>query len=494
LRSLVPRRLSRGLLLLAAIAFTMALTPLLHAHQLACAHETSWLACAPGAEHLGPGDLMDKNDAAAQFDASAEPGLPGHAPPRSARTGEFVELGNYNPENSIADVWAHQRVAYLGSWAAGCRASGIEAIDLQDPRNPTPVSRFADVGSNPDLAGTWTEKVIVQRVRTSSFRGDLAAVSFQPCSISSDAFRGFGVYDVSDPADPQELALVETDSPYGVHELWLEARPGGAYVYTAAIYAEYATGGSEKDFMVFDVSDPTAPQKISEWGITEELGIGIFDGKGLNFVHSVIGDGRRAYLSYWDMGTVVLDLRNPANPVYEGNTGELYLPEEEGNAHSAWLAQGGNVLIQTEEDFSVAPEFDDDGNLVTEQAWGYPRFFDISDPSEPKHLANFELPTTRQNPPPGPNDYTVHDPKVRGNTVFFSWYAEGIVAVDIAGVRNGRQPSMIAQWKTPTPNPNPIGPGQRPGDDPSVWGVALEGNLVLASDRNSGLYVLELRR
>ncbi|MFA9429369.1 LVIVD repeat-containing protein [Egicoccus sp. AB-alg2] len=487
-------RVHRYLLLVAAVAFTLTVTPLLHAHELACAHDTSFFACNPAAAHLGPGDTMDKGDAAADFDPDAEPGEPGPMPAMAADAGEFVTLGNYDPQNSIADVWAHKRVAYLASWRAGCRSSGVEAVSLRDPANPTPLSRFADAESNPELAGTWTEKVIVQRVNTRHFRGDLAAVSFQPCSLSSDAFRGFGVYDVSDPTDPVELALVPTDSPYGVHELWLEARPNAAYVYTAAIYAEYATRGAEKDFMVFDVSEPGEPVRISEWGITEELGIDIFDGKGLNFVHSVIGDGRRAYLSYWDMGTVILDLRDPANPVYEGNTGDLYRPEDEGNAHSAWLAQGGNVLIQTEEDFSVAPQYDADGELVREQAWGYPRFYDISNPTEPVHLADFELPTTRQLPPPGPNDYTVHDPKVRGNTVFFSWYAEGIVAVDIAGIRNGGEPTFVAQWKTPTPNPNPIGPGERPGNDTSVWGVALDGDLVLASDRNSGLYVLRLQR
>jgi hypothetical protein len=83
---------------------------------------------------------------------------------------------------------------------------------------------------------------------------------------------------------------------------------------------------------------------------------------------------------------------------------------------------------------------------------------------------------------------------VRGNTVFFSWYRDGIVAVDIAGVRNGKEPRTIAQWVTPGPNPHPIDSRLRPQDGPSVWGVALDGDLVLASDRNSGLWVLRLER
>jgi hypothetical protein len=49
------------------------------------------------------------------------------------------------------------------------------------------------------------------------------------------------------------------------------------------------------------------------------------------------------------------------------------------------------------------------------------------------------------------------------------------------------------QWIVPGENPNVTNAGIIP-DGPSVWGVALEGNLVLASDMNSGLYVLHLQR
>jgi hypothetical protein len=485
-RTRIP--LPRAMLAALALALALAFIPTLQAHEIACAHDTSMLRCLPGGHELSPADTMEKGDAGRVYAAQdLEPGEPGPPPPMAARQGELVQIGHFDPGKSVADVWAHERVAYLGSWAGSCLASGVTAVDLRNPSEPTPLSAFADGESNPALAGSWTEKVIVQRVSTRSFRGDLAAVSFQPCD---GGFRGFGLYDVSDPANPTELALVPTLSPFGVHELWLEVRANRAYVFTAANFAEFATNGQETDFMVFDVSDPRNPERISEWGIGAEKGIGIFDG-GLNFVHSVIGDGRHAYLSYWDQGTVILDLRDPARPSYVGQTqfGDI----EEGNAHSAALAQGGNILIQTDEDFDVAPQYDDDGNLVTEQAWGYPRWFDISDRSNPVQIATFELPTTRQHPAPGPNDYTVHDPKVRGNTAFFSWYAEGVVAVDFAGVRNGRQPGMVAQWRTPTPNPSAPGVDHPWGDDPQVWGVALDGNLILASDMNSGLYVLQLR-
>jgi hypothetical protein len=479
---LVGLRTSRGMFIVALLAITFGLMPVLHAHDVACAHDTSGLCSVSEADHMDKGDSI--------YDPSQQPGLPGPAPARApdSREAHFELLGTYDPgTGSLGDVWAHKGVAYLGSWVIGCMGQGIRAISLADSRNPTLVSTFADRVSEPDVAGSWTEKVIVQRVNTPHFAGDLAAVSFQNCSINdTTSFRGFGIYDVTDPANPERLALVRTASR-GSHEIWLEPRPHGAYVYTAVQRAEERTSvggiGGEKDFQVWDVANPTEPVRVAQWGAWEELGLAPNTVRGIAQVHSVIGDGRRAYLAYWDHGTIILDMSDPSNPVYVGKTD--YEPLEEGNAHSNAVWNGGRLMVQNDEDFNPRP------SPTREQAWGYSRFYDISDPGNPRRLATFELPTTRQFPAPDAGDYTVHDPKVRGNTVFYSWYAEGIVAVDVAGIANGREPQLIAQWKPSLPNPDPSGGLPDTGQ---VWGVALERDLVLASDQNSGLYVLKLRR
>lgn len=481
----------RGMVVALVLALTAAFTPLLHAHEVACAHDTAG-AC-------GADNRVERGHEL--FDAGRAPGLPGPAPELAAdaRTARFEVLGTYDPgTGSLADVWAHRGTAYLSSWVIDCLSQGVRAVSLADPANPTLVSTFADAARERDVVNTWTEKTIVQRVRTRHFRGDLAAVSFQNCDgFEGEGFRGFGLYDVSDPANPRRLALVPTASN-GSHEIWLETRRGAAYVYTAVQRAEERTSpdgvtpGPEKDFQVWDVSDPTDPERVAQWGIWEELGLDPNvpdDGGRVGQVHSVIGDGRYAYLSYWDLGTVLLDLRDPAHPVYRGKTS--FTSAEDGNAHSTAVTRGRSLMIQNDEDFSVAPTVPG-----RETAWGYSRFYRIDREGAdgliaPEQVATFELPTTRQDPQPDAGDRTVHDPKLRGNTLFYSWYAEGIVAVDIRGVERGREPRMIAQWVPPLPNPDPSGGLPDTGQ---VWGVALEGDLVLASDQNSGLYVLRLRR
>jgi hypothetical protein len=376
-------------------------------------------------------------------------------------------------------------------------------FDVRNPRRPTQIATFADGVSEPDLNGSWTEKVIVRRVHTRGFNGELAVASIQSCSASG--FVGFGLWDVSNPRHPRRLALFATPNTNGSHELWMATRGRRAFVYTAIPFSELtsspdydpqtnsATTPGEPDFRIIDVSDPRHPAKVGEWGAWRELGRYPNDGQGNegpgSFVHSVITDptATRAYLSYWDLGTVILDISDPGHPRFVGRTS--FPPEAEGNAHSAWLARGGRLLIQTDEDFEPQP------GGGTEPGWGFPRFFDISDPANPVQVGTLKLPTTTQLPPQL-GFFSVHDPKVRGGRAYFSWYSEGVVVADIS---QPSQPRVIAQF-VPPPTADPMGffgpfflndPTNPPF--PFVWGVFLDRGTVLASDINSGLWVLDVR-
>jgi hypothetical protein len=229
------------------------------------------------------------------------------------------------------------------------------------------------------------------------------------------------MWDVSDPANPTCLALYESPGTSGSHEIWLESRGNRAYVYTAILLSELLTSPDGvtpgmADFRIVDVSDSTNPTDLAEWGAWKELGMFPItaDENGVtrvNFVHSAIGDGKRAYLSYWDLITVILDVSDPAAPTFLGRT--TFAPHEEGNAHSALLTKGGNLLIQTDEDLDPSP------HPVLETAWGFSHFFDISDLSNPVQLSIFKLPKTTQFTPPVVF-FSVHDPKVRGGLAYIS--------------------------------------------------------------------------
>jgi hypothetical protein len=394
-------------------------------------------------------------------------------------------LGHVNPGGPAysADVVAHRGFAYLGSWrgAHACPAAGVRVFDLANPRRPRQVATFAAAAREPELAGTWTEKTIVRRVNSASFSGDLAVTSVQGCT--EDAFRGFALYDVTRPAEPERLALVRLD-PRGSHEIWLAAARHHAWVYTAIPRSELigspdydprsgeASTPGPPDFRIFDVSDPRHPLQVGGWGAWRELGIspnrGVGDFLRANFVHSVITNAQatRAFLSYWDLGTVILDISNPAAPRYLGRTKQ----EGEGDAHSAWLAKGGKVLIETHED-----------------GFGRPYLYDISKPSRPRLLSRFG-PVTNDSPATFANG--VHDPKVLGNRAFFSWYKRGVL---IADIRHPRKPRLLTRF-VPAKTADPEhGLCQDARGCTMTWGVYPTSKYVLAADMLSGLWVFRLR-
>ncbi len=432
---------------------------------------------------------------AMHWDAEATPGAPGRGTPSGRDSVRIKVLGHHDPGGPSGDIFLHKGFAYMGSWGLFsedgefCRALGVRAYDLSDPTDPELVSTFGDGAADARLARSWTEKVQVRKVHSRWFKGDLAVVSFQDCAPGG--FTGIGLYDVSDPSDPELLSLRQ-DGIFGVHELWLETRGSKAYVYEAANFHEVDAFFNGEDpnevnpeFRIIDVSNPRNPVQVGDWSAWRDMGVAPDQGQGtfpFNFVHSVYVAGKVAYVSYWDFGTVMLDVRDPSEPVFLGRT--TFKAGQEGNAHSAWTAHGGKLLIQTDEDFDPTP------NPAVETGWGYGHIYDISDKENPVELATLSLPSTTQFPPPGPGDFTIHDPKVKGKTLYTSWYTEGVVIWDIA---NPASPKKIGQFIPPEKAEDPLGVFY-PGEEfVEIWGIDIGSGYAVASDMNTGLWVFRVR-
>jgi hypothetical protein len=376
-------------------------------------------------------------------------------------------LGHANPGGGYsADVFVHAHYAYLGSWHGGnCAAQGVRVYDLRNPARPRRVATFADGRSDLEVRGTWTEKTIVQRARTPSFSGDLAAVSFQNCP-GTNSYRGFGLYDVTNPRRPKRLSLVRTD-PGGSHEIWLQTVGRRAYVYTAIPLAERGAPLTP-GLRIFDATDPRKPVEVGSWIAPPSMRAG----KTAVFVHSVRVNAQatRAYVSYWDLGTVILDVSDPAHARYLGRTTDV-----QGSAHSTALTANGKLMIETHE---------------TEG--GRPSFWDVSHPSKPRLLAVFTPPkrlvaaAKRR----GAAGFTlgVHDAKILGTRAYFSWYALGVLVADIS---HPRHPRFVAQFLPP--------PGRDPGREfcpgnrcSYTWGVFAGRRYSVASDMVGGLWVFRV--
>ena len=407
-----------------------------------------------------------------------------------------------------ADVWVHEQHAYVGSWgfsdfASGskqrfCPNGGVAVINASDPTDPEQVATLV---SPPK---TSAEDVVVFTAEYGPLVGhDIAVVGIQVCGGSryeASIFRGLQVFDVTDPANPVELGRLSTGCcTRGLHELEVQHRAdlGRTFVYASVPASEYPdelspTGVRDQlgrgDFRLLEVTDPTAPTAVSDWGVVKNTGGPLGPGQGCDpdpiFGHSAepSADGKLAFISYWDSGFVALDLNDPENPVFRGTTN--YAPDEDGDGHSSNYDDERRLLFTADEDFCK------NSGPGIEKGWGYLRVYDYSDLAVPVQIGEYRTPNSIGTNDPAAGDYTIHNPLIVGTDVYISWYSDGIRVVDAS---DPTDPTEVA-WFVPPSAKNPIQPSQRGTltNAPNVWGVAYEAerNLVYASDMNSGLWIL----
>ena len=87
-----------------------------------------------------------------------------------------------------------------------------------------------------------------------------------------------------------------------------------------------------------------------------------------------------AYVAYWDLGAVVLDISDPSSITFKGRT--VYPLASDGDTHSAVPNADDSLLATTDEDFSPV----DLPTKIPGDTWGFARLWDLrsveSRPSE----------------------------------------------------------------------------------------------------------------
>jgi hypothetical protein len=359
--------------------------------------------------------------------------------------------------------------AYLGSWgsAAECPGLGVRVFAVRDPTAPillgTPAAAYA---------GTTAEHVAVVHYATSAYTGTVLFAGIQRCTAGSGAPSGLAMWDVTDPTNPAELGFLPTGrGPRGVHEFTVRQRADHWYAYLAVPFSETTSGG-QGDLRIVDVTDPHQPIQLVDWGARRDAGLPVGTGSACApacrgsvpeaFLHSVAlsPDGRTAYLSYWDLGVIMLDVSEPNAPRWLGRFAEPAAAE--GNSHSVALAHDGRLALVADE--TLAPP------------WGRLRLVDVQDPTNPIQLGTFDTPNSAAGTPGEAYAYTIHNPLADDrdpNRAYLAWYSDGVRMIDVA---DAGHPVELASWIPP-----------RGG---MVWNVSFMGDLLLVGDINNGLFVL----
>jgi len=256
------------------------------------------------------------------------------------------------------DVWVHKNHAYVGTWADPCNGLGVKIIDISNPANPVMIGRAAGI------PGTSAEDVVVRSISTPTFTGDLLAAGIQRCDFENPALDddqfGVDLWNVTNPASPQHIGHFGlTNGGGGVHELDLFQRGQNAYVLAATPGSEWFDPVPTGEFRIVDVTNPSAPAQVGVWGARAEgLSPGPFYGQGSfgsMFDHSAraSADGTEAYVSYWDLGVLTLDISDVTNPTLVTRT--HFPANADGDAHSVvpYSAGGRDFLLTNDEDFDA---------------------------------------------------------------------------------------------------------------------------------------------
>jgi len=418
---------------------------------------------------------------------------------------EVVAHNSLGDRGFNGDVWAHKGYAYVGHWGFQDWASGSKnRFCPEEPKSGVAVVKVdkatgtaTHVSTLQNPAGTSAEDVVVY---TAHDGRDIAAAGIQWCGGSrydANADRGLMLWDVTTPEEPVQIGYLNTGCcTRGVHEFEVEHHANGnTYAYATVPTSRYPDANTpsgyrdadgEGDFRMIDITDPSSPTQVSDWGI-QDIGGPFYAGQGCdpdpNYGHGAEPslDGRSVFLSYWDSGFIKLDVSLPANPVFEGRT--VYPANADGDAHSSNYDDERKLLFTADEDF--CPH----SGPAIETGWGYLRVYDYANPEAPVQIGAFKTRASLAIGDKAAGDYTIHNPFLVGTDVYISWYSDGVRIVDAS------DPSDLEEvgYFVPPAGHNPVKPSQRGvlSQTPQVWGVVVEDGLIYASDMNTGLWVLQ---
>jgi hypothetical protein len=364
---------------------------------------------------------MQRRDVLSGLSGLGVMSLPGTA---RAIQSSFGPLGTVEINNAKeAVIGPDSETAFV---AAG---SGFATVDVSDPTDPTVLAERRDL-----LAGRENGPMV--DILDIKVEGDRLLVPGPGNSQENDVFTGFVLYDVSDPAEPEQVAVHEAGGP--IHNAFLTDETA------------YLTEGPSIAIVDVTADDPTEAGKFS---VTD------FDGKWsdinvfLRNPHDVWVQDETAYVPMWDAGTWIVDVSDPsaaeplghvqARPFDELAAVQFDETQEEsqqlpGNHHYAQPSRNGRLLAIGKESWDFS-RTDDTGGPGGIELW------DISTPDAPIKLS--EIPPPRADDETRSGTWTTsHNFDLVGDRLYTSWYQGGVKIYDISRPSN---PEELAWWRKP---------------------------------------------
>ena len=347
-------------------------------------------------------------------------------------------VGQWNPPNmpiksgvKFNDVWGF--TASDGSeYAIIGNVDSILVVDVSDPTNPQRI--FGYDGGNRTI---WRD--------FKTHNGFMYAV----CDNCNE---GLHVFDMSGlPASPVTHVLSTTSFFNRAHNIYVDS-------ISQRLYAA-GTNTVDEGLVVIDISTPSTPTLLDNIHFDQEIGQPLLD----FYVHDVYVRNDTAYCSHGYQGYHVWDMTD-LNAI-----DELGHYDSPGYNHSSWNTDDGQYAYYAEEIPLGRP-------LAV---------MDLTNLGDP--ILDISLVTTFKDPiSNSANNPTAHNPYVKNDTLYISYYEDGFKVYDLA---DPIDPELIAYYDTYADN------GSVYTGYEGAWGTYpfFESGNLLVSDITYGLNILQVQ-
>jgi hypothetical protein len=296
---------------------------------------------------------------------------PGHLPAGSLNVDLVSKLQLTDVPGGVADVAYLKGFAYVNAFSPECvsrggSGTGVHIVDVRDPANPVKVG-FIPAHPNSYVG----EGISVVEADTPFFTGDILIHNNETCDSSKFTPSGASIWDVTDPLNPKRLGRRTSitsnfgdPDPATANQMFHTTHSAQLWTQPGKIFAFLTDNQEIKDVDIFDLTDPNNPVLAAEQGLEDWPGAqGSYANGDTVFHHDSqfkrIGGNDFLLVSYWDAGQVLLNVNDPYNPVFVGDSDYRFpdplLPSievPEGNSHQAYWSSDNNWILSSDEDFS----------------------------------------------------------------------------------------------------------------------------------------------
>lgn len=339
----------------------------------------------------------------------------------------FDDGGTYRSGSDLA-FWGNRLVA--GNLPAGTESGGFRLLDISNPAAPTETGQFACRSNQGDVS-TWKNLVFVS-VDSPVDRPECAgAVGASTAQVTlGQAYEGIRVVSVADPANPRQVAFVDTDCGSHTHTLVPDEPNGRVLLYVLSYPLNGQSGEcnaeSHRKVSVVEVplKNPAAARVIATPDVSPAIGchdVTVFTGLDLAAA-ACISESQMWDISDPAMPRVISHIVNPAINIH----------------HSTTFTWDGDTIVIGDElgGAAVAPGcVDGDPHLPLGALW----FYDISKPASPALRGSYSVPQVEASTLCTAHNFNTVPTRSGADVLVSAWYDGGTTVLDFSDPANPRQ-------------------------------------------------------